>query len=443
MNVLQTGFFHADLGPRNVMEHYPQFWKSDSADNSLMPGCNLELEGGMGTEKSPLGNDSIDAVRNDDDEEVISSFASYSQNAFDTVSNDMTNRGPGSTIHPRPGFCCNKDGSLMPLGPKVEFKIIDYGASYFSETLAQATGGYRSRKNYERMKRMFLAKELAFLSARRNPGEKNRKHIVSLKTTAGADNVKDSRRYRCIPASVKRLFKKSDSREIETHNARFTTIPSGSCDSAPTTPHRMQSFSLDHIPLDPIDEQSERLRTTESMVQQVENYAETNEELEPPPEPRQGLIERLYRKFWRRKGDVYHILLNLCILLDNRVWPKEDEMDVNLFLSLVYQVTGVKMKAAFARESEPKAAGLFGRMGCFGTASQFPAYGSRGDNFCSRLRKARSQLKAHLHPYNSGISAGQALMSPFFDVEGQLSSSIASTVGPIEISNAFPRCKAP
>lgn len=43
----------------------------------------------------------------------------------------------------------------------------------------------------------------------------------------------------------------------------------------------------------------------------------------------------------QRKGDVFHLLLNLAIVLDERVWPKEDEEEVKLLTSLVHHVTGV------------------------------------------------------------------------------------------------------
>lgn len=32
-----------------------------------------------------------------------------------------------SRVRPKPGFSCNADGSRLPLGPNVEFKVIDYG----------------------------------------------------------------------------------------------------------------------------------------------------------------------------------------------------------------------------------------------------------------------------------------------------------------------------
>lgn len=35
--------------------------------------------------------------------------------------------GSCSRVRPKPGFSCNADGSRLPLGPNVEFKVIDYG----------------------------------------------------------------------------------------------------------------------------------------------------------------------------------------------------------------------------------------------------------------------------------------------------------------------------
>jgi len=73
-------------------------------------------------------------------------------------------RGAGARVRARPGWTCNADGSRMPLGPRVEFRIIDYGSSYFSQTLAQATGGFRARENYERLASVFESEHVTFKS---------------------------------------------------------------------------------------------------------------------------------------------------------------------------------------------------------------------------------------------------------------------------------------
>lgn len=40
----------------------------------------------------------------------------------------------------------------------------------------------------------------------------------------------------------------------------------------------------------------------------------------------QGAIERMYRRFWSRKGDVFHLLLALALALDDRYVPLVSSM---------------------------------------------------------------------------------------------------------------------
>jgi hypothetical protein len=129
------------------------------------------------------------------------------------------------------------------------------------------------------------------------------------------------------------------------------------------------------------------------------------------PSPAANIIETMYRHFWRRKGDVFHLLLSLAIALDDSLWPREDKEEVELFISLVYHVTGVKLKASFAAEGEPAAAGLWGAP--WKKNGQSKKYGSR-KAWGSWLRRAHIRLKAHIIPYNSGTTAGQALVAPLF-----------------------------
>ena len=87
----------------------------------------------------------------------------------------------------------------MPLGPRVEFKIIDYGSSYFSETLAQATGGFRARHNYQRLTRLFESKKVAF----RSP---TRQTLVEVETSAGKVGTapgKPEKRWHLMPTGVR------------------------------------------------------------------------------------------------------------------------------------------------------------------------------------------------------------------------------------------------
>jgi hypothetical protein len=92
----KLGFSHADLGMRNVMEHFPQTWE--------------EIPGGAAA--------------------------------------------AGHVPH-IPGYTCNTNGSRLPLGPKVEFKIIDFGISKMSAKLAEAAGGREAQEHVARMQTMF------------------------------------------------------------------------------------------------------------------------------------------------------------------------------------------------------------------------------------------------------------------------------------------------
>ncbi len=58
-----------------------------------------------------------------------------------------------------------------------------------------------------------------------------------------------------------------------------------------------------------------------------------------------SILERTWRWAWRRKGDVYHLLFDMCRYVDGRVWPSQDKTDVLLFLSLMHHVTGVLPKS--------------------------------------------------------------------------------------------------
>ena len=130
--------------------------------------------------------------------------------------------------------------------------------------------------------------------------------------------------------------------------------------------------------------------------------------------PPTNVIERMYRHFWRRKGDTFHLLLSLAIALDDRVWPREDQEAVQLFISLVHHVTGVKLSASFAAEGEPAAAGLWGRLGRKSyLRKKVEKYGMKG-RWYGKFRRAHIRLKAHMYPYNSGLTAGEALVAPFF-----------------------------
>lgn len=146
-----------------------------------------------------------------------------------------------------------------------------------------------------------------------------------------------------------------------------------------------------------------------------------------------------YRLFWARKGDVFHLLLALGTILTERVWPKEDEKEVRMFAHLVYHVTGVKVTAYFASPNEPRSSQVHGlkdktgsvkvqRLKSFDESddelsvidggSSPEIYGKRTSVGvrCWRGLLGRPHMfyRGHVHPFNSGLLAGEALVSPFF-----------------------------
>jgi hypothetical protein len=230
----------------------------------------------------------------------------------------------------------------------------------------------------------------------------------------------------------------------------------------PPGPERLHSFKLDSPFLNVSPTESTAASTTETTTATVAPSSATSPQMEPqqswtkrhlstlstdleaaaekekeaplaPSTPTSNIIEILYRHYWRRKGDVFHLLLSLAIALDDRLWPKEDKEDVQLFVSLVYQVTGIKLKASFAAEGEPAATGLWGtRRKLKGKSKKF---GSR-EAWGSWFRRVHIRLKAHFFPYNSGTTAGQALVAPFFQEKDDPAPPAA---GAASLEKLFPR----
>lgn len=65
-------------------------------------------------------------------------------------------------------------------------------------------------------------------------------------------------------------------------------------------------------------------------------------------------------------------------------------------------------------------------------ASDEASYGARVRCFAA-LRRAHIMLAAHLKPFNSGLLAGEALVSPFFGVKGAPHAQL-----PVCVEAAFP-----
>lgn len=129
--------------------------------------------------------------------------------------------------------------------------------------------------------------------------------------------------------------------------------------------------------------------------------------------PQVAPIEQIYRYFWKRKGDVYALLWDLQRFLDGRVWPVEDELEVRLMIDLIRHVTGVRLKAYFVPLNSAtdkdgvKALKLqrqFSPLGAF----------KRNDGALHVLRIRAIRLRSWFKPHNPGITAAEALTSPFF-----------------------------
>ena len=350
-----TGFCHADLGLNNVMEHYPVI--------------NPMLE-------EEQRSQNVDAMRKGEDQapnSCIECEKSCTPGKDDTWSR-MGNEGC-KIPPPVCGWSCNVDGSKMPLGPNVEFKLIDYGVAEFNETLAHAAGGYEAEER--------LAAVHAKFGKRGIPvGATANEDMLRLMNDQGGkltEKIVGSKRGK----KQKRrgfLLKKAEDED------RFYVVP----DDA----------------------------STASSSQSGGNAAPSSGPGSPSLD-----VEKMYRSFWSRKGDVFHLLLSLAITLDDRVWPKTDERDVQLFISLVHHITGVKMRAYFYSGDEGKSIKVMGRrwkktVGDSDSEKSSMAYdafafGSRVRVF-NWMRKFKMVIKAHLSPWNSGALAAEALVSPFF-----------------------------
>lgn len=299
----KLGFIHADFGLGNVMEHYPEVY--------------------------PEG--------------TVTSAADL------------------------PGFEESGSGSVLPLGPKMEFKIIDYGLVELNDKLAYTAGGTTPGQTLNKLEHEFSEHVGEDAGVEFGPEGHGKCDAWKLQ------------RPSTLPAGqkpdyflVKPLHKGKHSRKkIHKDDAQERTTINGAC----------------------------------------------------------GPVEKMYRKFWARKGDVFHLLLALGAMLSERVWPKEDEREVRMFAHLVYHVTGVKVTAYFASPEEPKKSKIMGRKDKTSQTLMEPTAFDVSDDeekevdrdvygvkrgFFNCFGRGHMFYRAHAHPFNSGLLAGEALVSPFF-----------------------------
>jgi hypothetical protein len=257
-----------------------------------------------------------------------------------------------------PGFVESGSGDALPLGPKLEFKIIDYGLTELNDELARTAGGVSPEDTVRK-----IEEQLSLPNSEAVEGDST---LIGPGTDSKA--MKEMQNMTC----QWRVHKSKDD-----PNLLFLTP-------------KIRSDSDDTV--------VEKLNLNGA----------------------RGAVEKLYRKFWARKGDVFHLLLALGTILNERVWPKEDQHEVMMLASLVYHVTGVKMATYFATPEDPKSPKVMGRKDK--NAPIRPAVVEEDDENIYGKRKAkfgcfsRSHMfyRAHRHPFNSGLLAGEALVSPFF-----------------------------
>jgi len=214
------------------------------------------------------------------------------------------------------GWSCNVDGSHLPLGPHVEFKLIDYGVAEFNETLAHAAGGYEADETLAAIHSEFEQRGIPVgATANQDMLRLVNQNGLQITDTLGTTKKKKKK--------GRGIMLRKDADED-----KFYVVVENSVSSKK--------------PESPDEPKLNRAMTQTTSVQP-------------------GVVEKMYRSFWSRKGDVFHLLLSLAITLDDRVWPKNDECDVQMFISLVHHVTGVKMRAYFYSGNEAKSLKVMGR----------------------------------------------------------------------------------
>ncbi|KAL0030818.1 hypothetical protein WJX77_007974 [Trebouxia sp. C0004] len=128
--------------------------------------------------------------------------------------------------------------------------------------------------------------------------------------------------------------------------------------------------------------------------------------------PEVPLMERIYRSFWYRKGDVFALLWDMQRYIDGRVWPQEDELEVRLLMDFMFHVTGVHVRAWFAPSDklDAKKSQVLRRNWRFSSCGIL--YRNEGPLHVLRIRSLR--IRSLLSPANPGITAAEALQAPFF-----------------------------
>ncbi|KAL4423056.1 hypothetical protein ABPG77_005861 [Micractinium sp. CCAP 211/92] len=462
----KLGFDHADLGMRNIMEHYPILWSEvgrsageEAAAAQAGPAAHMDC---LPCQQGQAAAAALSAPAVGSGEISPQPSATSWQGQPWWRQRSRGTQASCSKVRPRPGFSCNADGSRVPLGPHVEFKIIDFGLAVFDERLAQAAGGYESEAVMSRLNEIFAAKQITFGS--QGPSRRS----LEMETSEGMTPGGQQKSWHLMPTGIRNRFRV---KQTPPGARPVTTAESLAAEGLPAVPElegaagaaaahaangdadqwqRFRGATLLRRPGEALDKAGELMRASQQAAAgQEAQQGRGGSSVRPNPQRsasrpasyKQSPIEKMYRRFWQGKGDVFHLLVNMALVLDDRVWPKEDERDVQLFISLVHHVTGVRMKASFAREGEGQNTGLFGRLAC-GAAPMVKGEGpeqpgreyGRWNKWGHWFRRMHIRIQAHWHPFNSGLLAGEALVAPFFGA-----GRVQHAKLPVCAEQAFPR----
>lgn len=337
----KLGFVHADLGMRNVMEHYPRLWEDMPAEEAEAMKAYLKSWG--------------------------------------------------------PGWASNLDGSRFPLGPEIEFKIIDFGISKFSPKVAAAAAGRQAQDVVEELHKQSLKDQRVIF------GSDDSAEEVEL---SPGDPTSDSSPgcWKLCGLARKTRFR---------IRRRGDQVRAAAAAMAHKVIRRTSSGA----------DMAKRLHTLQADgYKEAVAAAEGGQNAEARRQKRRSKkspIETMYRHWWHRKADVFHLLLTMALVLDSRVWPEDDEDEVLAFFSLVHHCTGIKMKGSFAEPVEVEEAKKEGTT----------PYGRKMANWRHWWRRWHIRFKAHIVPFNSGLLAREALSHPFFGAGEVQHASVPWKVG--------------
>ncbi|KAI7840831.1 hypothetical protein COHA_005477 [Chlorella ohadii] len=379
----KLGFNHADLGMRNVMEHYPRLWEDLSPEEAAKA------------------------------------------------------RAAAGAL--RPGFNVNADGSRAPLGPQIEFKIIDFGLAKFSAKTAAASAGREAQDIVEQLHERLARHERIIFGSDDSP--------TSIEIAA----IDVTQQPGCIPRVRGWLRTKLGLPMKSTLQIKRQPIqgqmPEASLASG--TQDYVQAQDNWDLPTRLASVAGPTFRQACAAVAHSRRNLDSRRQAaaEAKKKRKRSPIEAMYRHWWHRKGDVFHLLLTMALVLDDRTWPDADEDLVHSFCSLVHHVTGIKMKASFAEEQPSSGGGGAGS----GSSSAHNGDGAQAQQaeqaqqaqqqlvFGRRkwkhwFRRWQIRLKGHLLPHNSGLLAREALSHPFLSPGVQ----VPHAPVPNKLAAAFP-----